>query len=236
MTRVQKRAGDATKAPPSVRSATFSIDRGPSAANHRLILAHGAGAGITSPFLEAMADLLAERGLALTLFEFAYMAGRRDGGPKRPPPRAEALVAEYRATVEAIRKRHPRQTVVIGGKSLGGRVASLLADELYAENTIAGLVCLGYPFHPPAKPEQLRTEHLKNLRCPALIVQGERDPFGSRAEVEEMSLSHQIAFAWANDGDHDFGPRGRSGFTRKANLAAAADAVAAFVASLSKAR
>ncbi|MBS0232803.1 MAG: alpha/beta hydrolase [Proteobacteria bacterium] len=213
-----------------------TIDHGPAAAETRLILAHGAGAGITSPFLAAVADLLVERGLSLTLFEFGYMAGRRDGGPKRPPPRAEALVEEYRATVAALRKKHPRQTLVIGGKSLGGRVASLIADELYAHGEIAGLVCLGYPFHPPGKPDQLRTEHLKRLHCPALIVQGERDPFGSRTEIENIGLSRKIAFAWMSDGDHDFGPRGRSGFTRKGNLAAAADAVAAFVAKLPRAR
>lgn len=183
-----------------------------------------------------MADLLDGRGIALTLFEFGYMAGRRNGGPKRPPPRAEALVNEYRACVDAVRSDYPRATLLIGGKSLGGRVASLIADELYEKKLIAGLVCLGYPFHPPGKPDQLRTEHLKDLRCPALIVQGERDPFGSRAEVGKYRLSRKIAFAWMNDGDHDFGPRGASGFTRKGNLAAAADAVAAFVARISEAR
>jgi hypothetical protein len=174
---------------------TFSIDRGPADADVRLILAHGAGAGITSPFLETMAGLLVEPGLALTLFEFRYMASRRDGGSKRPPPRAETLVGEYRDIVADIRKKHPRQILVIGGKSMGGRVASLVADELFAEKTIAGLACLGYPFHPPGKPEQLRTEHLKDLRCPALLVQGERDPFGNRTEVEKISLSRKIAFA-----------------------------------------
>ncbi|HML27904.1 MAG TPA: alpha/beta hydrolase [Hyphomicrobium sp.] len=241
MKRVQKPSakaatGQTAQKPAAPAPATFSIDRGPVDTGIRLILAHGAGAGITSPFLESMADLLAVRGLALTLFEFTYMANRRDGGPKRPPPRAEALVDEYRTWIEALRKKHPSQTLVIGGKSLGGRVASLLAGELYEKKAIAGLVCLGYPFHPPGNPDQLRTEHLKTLPCPALIVQGERDPFGSRAEVETYRLSPKIAFAWMNDGDHDFGPRGRSGFTRKANLAAAADAVAAFVAKLSTAR
>jgi uncharacterized protein len=229
MTRVQKQSGEP-------KTATFSIDSGPSTADVRLILAHGAGAGITSPFLNTMTELLAERGLALTLFEFGYMASRREGGSKRPPPRAETLTGEYLDVVSAIRKKHSRQRLIVGGKSMGGRVASLLADELYSDGAIAGLVCLGYPFHPPAKPEQLRTEHLKNLRCPALIVQGERDPFGSRAEVEKILLSRKIAFAWMNDGDHDFGPRGASGFTRKGNLASAADAVAAFAAKLAKAR
>ncbi|MET0409511.1 MAG: alpha/beta family hydrolase [Hyphomicrobium sp.] len=227
MTRVQSKPAKPARAVPA-----FSIDGGPSAADFRIILAHGAGAGITSPFMEAMAGLLAERGIAFTFFEFAYMAGRRDGGSKRPPPRAEALVSEFRDRVIEARKLHRRQRLVIGGKSLGGRVASLLADELYATNDIAGLICLGYPFHPPGTPEKLRTAHLEDLRCPALIVQGDRDPFGSRAEIDALRLSPQINFAWMGDGDHDFGPRGRSGFTRKGNLAAAADAVAAFVATL----
>lgn len=236
MTRVQKPPGATAAKPASAALPAFRIDRGSAAADTRVILAHGAGAGISSPFLEAMAELLEERDLALTLFEFGYMAGRRDGGPKRPPPRAEALVDEYRACVDAIRTEYPRATLVIGGKSLGGRVGSLIADELYEKKVIAGLVCLGYPFHPPGKPDQLRTEHLKDLHCPTLIVQGERDPFGNRAEVEKYRLSRKIAFAWMNDGDHDFGPRGASGFTRKGNLTAAADAVAAFVAGISKAR
>ncbi|CCB64052.1 alpha/beta family hydrolase [Hyphomicrobium sp. MC1] len=236
MTRVQKSPGATVKKPASSALPAFRIDRGSAAADTRLILAHGAGAGISSPFLDTMAALLDERGLALTLFEFGYMAGRRDGGPKRPPPRAEVLVDEYRACIDAIHAAYPRATLVIGGKSLGGRVASLVADELFAKKAITGLVCLGYPFHPPGKPDQLRTEHLKNLRCPALIVQGERDPFGSRAEVEKYPLSNKIALVWMDDGDHDFGPRGASGFTRKGNLAAAADAVAAFVTEISKAR
>ncbi len=117
---------------------------------------------------------------------------------------------------------------------MGGRVASLVADELHAAGRIAGLVCLGYPFHPPNKPEQLRTAHLERLACPALIVQGERDPFGGRAEVEGYALSAAIRFHWASDGDHDLGPRGGSGFTRKGNLAAAADAIAAFARDIAR--
>src|SRR5262249_19606466 len=85
-------------------------------------------------------------------------------------------------------------------------------------------VCLGYPFHPPNQPGKLRTAHLEGLACPALIVQGERDPFGPRAEVEGFTLSPVIRFHWAGDGDHDLGPRGGSGFTRKGNLADAAGA------------
>jgi predicted alpha/beta-hydrolase family hydrolase len=90
----------------------------------------------------------------------------------------------------------------------------------------------GLPLHPPNKPDQLRTAHLEGLSCPTLIIQGERDPFGTRAEVEAMRLSSAIRFHWAGDGGHDLGPRGGSGFTRKGNLAAAADAIAEFAKTL----
>jgi hypothetical protein len=222
---------------------------GPSEARARFLCAHGAGAGMDTPFLSTFAGLLADRGIATLRFEFAYMAARRQGGRRRPPPRAESLVGEYRGAVASAlaeagtepraEPRHgmlPGAPLIIGGKSMGGRVASLLAGALYAEGSIAGLVCLGYPFHPPGKPERLRTAHLEALDCPTLIVQGERDPFGSRAEVEALigarALSPAIAFHWAGDGDHDLGPRGGSGFTRKANLAGAADAVAAWCLAL----
>jgi predicted alpha/beta-hydrolase family hydrolase len=178
-----------------------------------------------TPFLKTISGLLAERGIATYRFEFSYMAARRETGTRKPPPRAERLVDEYRSAVDKVPGDGP---LLIGGKSMGGRVASLVADALFQEHRIAGLVCLGYPFHPPKKPDALRTAHLEHLQCPALIVQGERDPFGSRAEVECLSLSDTIRFHWAHDGDHDLGPRGASGYTRKGNLAAAADAVAAF--------
>jgi predicted alpha/beta-hydrolase family hydrolase len=195
----------------------------------RYLFSHGAGAGIETPFMQAVAAQLAERGVTSFRFEFSYMAARRETGVKRPPPRAERLVDEYRAAVAAV---PPGPRPLIGGKSMGGRVASLVADDLFAQGQIAGLVCLGYPFHPPNTPGRLRTAHLEGLKCPALIVQGERDPFGSRAEIEAMPLSPAIRFHWAGDGDHDLGPRGGSGYTRKANLAAAADAIVDFAQSL----
>lgn len=180
-------------------------------------------------FLEAIAALLADRHIRTIRFEFAYMAARREGGSRRPPPKAEKLIGEYRAAVDSVAKGPP---LLIGGKSMGGRVASMLGGDLFAEGQVAGLVCLGYPFHPPNKPGQLRTAHLESLRCPTLIIQGERDPFGPRAEVEAMRLSPAIRFHWAGDGDHDLGPRGGSGFTRKGNLASGADAIAEFARSL----
>lgn len=212
---------------------TEFLNAGPADAFARIVLAHGAGAAMTSPFLEKMTLLLTERGLQVSRFEFDYMAARRSGGKRRPPPRAELLMPEYRHAIAQLRAQGAdAQKLLIGGKSMGGRVASLVADELFAAGQIAGLVCLGYPFHPPGKPDNLRTAHLQALRCPALIIQGERDPFGARAEVEDYRLSDTIALQWAGDGDHDLGPRGGSGFTRAANLALAADAIAAFAGSV----
>jgi predicted alpha/beta-hydrolase family hydrolase len=198
----------------------------------RLLLAHGAGAAMTSPFLDQLTALLVDRGIAVSRFEFAYMAARRSGGKRRPPPAAEKLTGEYHEAIAAVRRSLAAgQRLFIGGKSMGGRVASLIAHDAYAGGDCRGLLCFGYPFHPPGKPEHLRTAHLESLMCPALIVQGERDPFGSRSEVSCYALAPSIAVTWIGDGDHDLGPRGASGFTRKGNLAAAADAAAAFMLS-----
>jgi predicted alpha/beta-hydrolase family hydrolase len=209
------------------------LDSGPADGTARLILAHGAGAPMTSPFMETCARLLAERGIAVTRFEFGYMAARRTGGRRRPPPKAGLLMPEYLAVVEAVAGAiTPGQKIIIGGKSMGGRVASLVAVDLTRAGRIKGVVCLGYPFHPLNKPAELRTAHLATLSCPTLIVQGERDPFGGRAEVEGFTLSTAIRFHWAADGDHDLGPRGGLGHTRRGNLEAAANAVADFARSL----
>jgi hypothetical protein len=114
---------------------------------------------------------------------------------------------------------------------MGGRVASMVADELFAKEAIAGLVCLGYPFHPPDKPAQLRTKHLEGLKTPALICQGTRDEFGTRDEVRSYALSDNIEILWLEDGDHDLKPRKTiSGFSTADHLKTIADAVAAFAA------
>ena len=201
---------------------------GPADSDRVLVLAHGAGAPMDSSWMDDMAALLGERGVRVARFEFAYMAARR-AGTRRPNPRAEAVLDEYRAVVAQLQQAMGA-TPAIGGKSFGGRVASMIADELYAMGDIRGLVCLGYPFHPMGKPEQVRTAHLAELAAPTLICQGERDVMGTRDEVAGYALSPSIALAWAPDGDHDLKPRKASGHTFAGNLAAAADAVAAFVA------
>jgi predicted alpha/beta-hydrolase family hydrolase len=209
------------------------LTAGPAAARCRIVLAHGAGAPMTSPFMEKMSSLLAERGLEVARFEFAYMAARRTAGARKPPPKAELLTGEYEAVVARLAASlTDGQRLVIGGKSMGGRIASMIAHALHGRGVAAGLVCLGYPFHPPGKPDKLRASHLETLSCPALIVQGERDPFGTRSEVAGYSLSPSIRLHWAPDGDHDLKPR--RPLTHDANLAAAADAIAAFCEKLAK--
>lgn len=187
-----------------------------------LLLAHGAGAPMDSPWMDTVTGLLVDRGVRVARFEFTYMAQRRTTGKRGGQPRAEAVLDEYRAAVAAV-----DGPVVVGGKSFGGRVASMIADDVGA----AGVVALGYPFHPPKRPERLRTDHLLTLRAPMLVVQGERDPFGTTAEVPGYGLPGSITVHWAADGDHSLRPRKSSGRTEEQNLADAADAVAAFVSS-----
>lgn len=187
-----------------------------------VLLAHGAGAPMRTDFMDAIAAALAANRLDVARFEFAYMAARHDG-KRKPPPRADKLMDEYRAAVEALKAPPP---LIIGGKSMGGRVASMVADELTAAGRIAGLVCLGYPFHPPGKPDKLRTAHLEGLETPALICQGERDPFGTREEVATYALSPAIELCWLEDGDHDLRPRKASGFTHEAHLETVAARIA----------
>lgn len=198
-------------------------------AGARLLIAPGAMGAMDTPFLEMLSTRLAAEGVTVSRFEFGYMSQRRAGGARRPPPRAEMLLDEYRAAVaEVKRQTDDGRALLIGGKSLGGRVASLVAGELFEAGVIAGLVCIGYPFHPPAKPDKLRTAHLERLSCPMLIIQGERDPFGTRQEVPHFPIDRRIRLAWIGDGDHDLKPRKRSGHTVESNIADAAAAVRDF--------
>lgn len=203
----------------------FLID-GPVDAPATILLAHGAGAPMDSASLNAVTKAFTATGLRVARFEFEYMAARRSAATRKPPPRAEKLQSEYIAAVDAL---GPASSLIIGGKSMGGRVASMVADQLYAAGRIAGLLCIGYPFHPIGKPDQLRTAHLTAIKTPALIVQGTRDPFGTREEVAGYTLSGAIEIFWLEDGDHDLRPRKAvSGFTAADHVRAMADRVAAW--------
>lgn len=176
-----------------------------------------------SPFMQRIAEGVAASGVRVIRFEFPYMQRRTETGKRGAPDPPRVLMQSFR---ERIEKAGGGSRLVIGGKSMGGRIASMVADD--AE--VIGLVCLGYPFHPPGKLEKTRTAHLENLRTPTLIVQGTRDSFGSREEVRNYKLSPAIRIEWLEDGDHSFKPRARSGRTEADNVRAAIAFVAEFIA------
>jgi len=198
---------------------------GPAGGRLTVVLAHGAGAPMDSPFMNEFAAGLAARGLRVARFEFPYMAARRAGGPRRGPNPPAVLETAWLDAIDAL---GGGDRVVAGGKSMGGRIASMVADRA----GMRGLLCLGYPFHPPGRPQQTRTAHLATLATPTLIVQGERDALGTRAEVEGYALSGRITVRWLEDGDHSFKPRVRSGHTQAAHMERALGWSAEFVASL----
>jgi predicted alpha/beta-hydrolase family hydrolase len=210
----------------SVPALEFLFD-GPADAATTLVLAHGAGAPMKTPFLNAVArGIAAGGGVRVARFEFPYMRARRSSGRRGGAPDREPVLREsWKEVVEAL---GGGGRLVIGGKSMGGRIASMIADEVGAR----GLVCLGYPFHPPGRPEKLRTKHLETLRTPALIVQGTRDPFGTREDVAGYDLSPSIRVLWLEDGDHSWKPRAASGRTETGNLAEGITAVREFVDAL----
>jgi uncharacterized protein len=195
---------------------------GPPDARVTVALAHGAGAPMDSPFMNRVCAGLASRGLRVARFEFPYMARRRSEGRRGAPDREPVLRARWTEIVERL---GGGGRVVVGGKSMGGRIASMIADEVGAR----GLLCLGYPFHPPGDPGRLRTAHLADLRTRALFVQGTRDAFGTREDVAGYRLSPSIRIHWIDGGDHSFKPPARSGRTEKGNVDEAIASAAEFV-------
>src|SRR6266849_2972721 len=173
-------------------------------AGHILILAHGAGANQTSSFMVHFATSLAARGVDTVTFNFVYTEQRR-----RLPDRNDKLERCYRTVIEAIRggKFHDdpgRRKLVIGGKSMGGRIASQVAAT--GQEGIAGLVFLGYPLHPPGRPDKLRSKHLPDIRAPMLFVQGSRDAFGTPEELRAVLGGLEMAsdLCVVEGGDHSF--------------------------------
>jgi predicted alpha/beta-hydrolase family hydrolase len=199
---------------------------GPEGAAARLVLAHGAGAPMRSAFMQEMAEALGARGIRVTRFEFPYMQARRYGGKGGGPDPKPVLLGTYREVI-ALVGGTAGAPLFIGGKSMGGRMASMIADDA----GVRGVVCLGYPFHPAGKPQQTRVAHLKDLKTPALIVQGTRDALGSLDDVAAYTLSPSIQVAWIAGGDHSFAPLKRSGRTEAQAMQEAIELVASFVLS-----
>ena len=165
-----------------------------------LILAHGAGAGQRSPFITGFARAIAALGVDVVTFDFLYIEQRR-----RLPDRAPLLEACYRAVIEAVRAHAEtaQRTLFIGGKSMGGRIATQVAAA-DRDARIAGLVLLGYPLHPPGRPDRRRDAHLPAVKRPMLFVQGERDTFGTEAELAPVvaALDPNSTLLVVTGGDH----------------------------------
>ena len=202
----------------------FFID-GPPDARHTLVFAHGAGGPMDGAAMNHVAHGFAAAQIRVVRFEFPYMAARRRGERRGAPDRQPVLLDCWRDVVSEL---GGGSRLVLGGKSLGGRMATMIADEVGAR----GVLCFGYPFHPPGQPAKLRTAHLETLRTPLLIVQGSRDPFGSEEEVGTYALSQSICVEWIPGGDHSFKPRPGSSLTERENLETVIGAGVRFVTSV----
>ncbi|ELH3006064.1 TPA: alpha/beta fold hydrolase [Vibrio vulnificus] len=185
------------------------------------IFAHGAGAPMEHAFMTAVAQGLAKEGIRVVRFNFPYMAKRAEDGKKRPPDRAPKLLEAFSEVIASVTD----DPVIIGGKSMGGRMASLLSER----PLVKGIACLGFPFHPPGKPEKFKGEHLQTLSKPTLILQGERDTFGTQTECQHFEFSSMVRLAFLPDGDHSFKPRKSSGYTEAGNVQLAIEQLCAFI-------
>lgn len=177
----------------------------------QFIFAHGAGAGKDSGFMQGITRQLVACQITVVRFNFVYMQKAMELGKRRPPDRAPKLVEYFEFVLEQV---EPDLPLFIGGKSMGGRIASMLFEHSHA----LGCICLGYPFHPPAKPDKLRTEHFQKISKPMLILQGQRDTFGTEHEINTYSLPSSTTVEFLTDGDHSFKPRKSSGTSLAQNL------------------
>jgi hypothetical protein len=196
-------------------------------ADRAVLLAHGAGADMHAPALTTVADALADAKIPSLRFDFPYrVAGRRS------PDRPAVLEASVRDAIRELGRtaKVPAARLVLGGRSMGGRICSMVA----ADDGALGLVLLGYPLHPPGKADQPRVEHFGALRMPVLFVSGTRDSFGTPQELQRHArrIKGRVTFHWIETGDHGFKPLKSSGLTVAAALESAAEAVVSFVAGL----
>lgn len=189
-----------------------------------VLLAHGAGAGMDHPFMTEMDTLLTEQGFEVRRFEFPYMQKRREDGKKRPPDRLPKLIDYFCEQIAAL-EAETSLPIYLAGKSMGGRVATMVLEQTSARAAFV----FGYPFHPPGKPDNLRTEHLLTMSKPVKVFQGERDTMGNSDEVPGYGLSSDVDVIWMEDGNHDLKPRVASGFTQQDHMLRAAKTIGEYV-------
>ncbi len=193
------------------------------------LITHGAGAGLDSEFMVSVTKGLEEKNIEVIGFEFPYMKIIKKEGKRRPPDRMPKLLIAFE---EAINNVSHKKNLFIGGKSMGGRVASLLAAEEDLNDEIKGVICLGFPFHPPKKEDKFRGEHLASISVPTLIVQGDRDTFGNQNEVDTYQFSKKVNVKFLTDGDHSFKPRVKSAVTLEENMKKSVELIAQFISDI----
>ncbi len=193
------------------------------------LFAHGAGADMNSEWMLNFDKLLTEMGLEVIRFNFPYMMKRLQDGIRRPPDRAPRLLETFKQQIDLLPKD---KKLIIGGKSMGGRMASLLVAYENLNKEISGVICLGYPFHPPKKLDKYKGAHLAEIQMPTLILQGERDTMGTRQEIDSYVFSDPVQIKFLGDGDHSFKPRVKSGLTLEFNMRQASEALAGFINAL----
>ena len=194
---------------------------GPKDSPYVFIFAHGAGADMHHEFMLFVANALADAEICVIRFNFPYSAKKREDGIKRFPDKLPVLLDSFKEVIDLYGKKK----MVIGGKSMGGWVAS----HLESHEWVKGVACLGFPFHPLKKPDKNKGEHLRDMLKPTLILQGERDPFGSKSELMNYPVSRAVEFLFLPDGDHGFKPRKISGHTEKENRACVCRALIEFI-------
>lgn len=203
---------------------TISIDQA-SLPIANFVFAHGAGANKDSEFMLSVTKNLVKQQINVIRFNFEYMQKAIELDKRHPPDRIDKLCAYYQQIVSGVSDSLP---IFIGGKSMGGRVSTMILDHSKAKAAL----CFGYPFHPPGKLDKLRVEHLQELRKPLLVLQGERDTFGTQAEISNYSLAKTVKCHFLPDGDHSLKPRKSSGLTQSDNINKATDMAAKFIKEL----
>lgn len=193
-----------------------------------VVFAHGAGADMNHHYLNDLVNIMNAQQISVLRFNFPYMVKRQVDGKRRPPDRMPTLLACYKKILTDFITDLP---IYIGGKSMGGRVAATLANEqsLIDRTKIRGVICLGYPFHPVKKPENLRLAPLQDTRLPILILQGDRDALGNELEISRYDISQLCRVHYFEDGDHDLKPRVKSGFNLKQHQITAVEKIGSFI-------
>lgn len=199
------------------------LTTGPVQSKKAYILAHGAGAPMDHEWMKTVSEKLAEKGIKVVRFEFPYMVERRETGKKRPPNTKKILLQTWKNVIDDLKQSHDE--IYIGGKSMGGRMATLIEHD----SSVKGIICLGFPFHALGKEPGERILHLETSTIPTLIIQGERDSMGKREEIKTYRLSDSIKIEFMPDGDHSLKPRVKSGFKLEDNINLACNKIEKFM-------